>query len=81
MWELKPSGRIIALLYRPPLCPCDTGWDFMQVDCALGLLLFLEPRHLGWEEARQPHTSYVESLKSKSSEQLLSPSEVGTVKT
>ena len=40
MWELKPSGRIIALLHRPPLCPFDTGWDFMQVEYALGLLLF-----------------------------------------
>lgn len=40
MWELKPSGRIIALLHRPPLCPFDTGWNFLQVEYALGLLLF-----------------------------------------
>ena len=49
--------------------------------CLGPFALFLEPRHLGWEEAREPHTSCGGSLKSKSSKQLLSPSEVGTVKT
>ena len=42
MWELKPSGRIIALLHRPPLCPFDTGWDFF-----LGLVHWDDPE--GWD--------------------------------
>ena len=66
---------------QTPLCPVTLGGILCKWNVPWAFALFLEPRHPGWQEAREPHTSSEESLKSKSSEQLLSPLEMGTVKT